>query len=110
MGLSRNKVAVPEGAAGTPPFWRRLKYASAEVFKKQTKRYTRQDTGEETENKVVLHDSPQACLQFCSMILYIQRGTRVSRPAAKTGSRPAVPPEAITDMAAEIFDILDTIK
>ena len=24
MGLSRNKVAVPEGAAGTPPFWRRL--------------------------------------------------------------------------------------
>ena len=21
-GLSRNKVAVPEGAAGTPPFWR----------------------------------------------------------------------------------------
>ena len=21
MGLSRNKVAVPEGAAGTPPFW-----------------------------------------------------------------------------------------
>ena len=25
MGLSRNKVAVPEGAAGTPPFWRILK-------------------------------------------------------------------------------------
>ena len=24
MGLSRNKVAVPEGAAGTPPFWREL--------------------------------------------------------------------------------------
>ena len=24
MGLSRNKVAVPEGAAGTPPFWRLL--------------------------------------------------------------------------------------
>ena len=24
LGLSRNKVAVPEGAAGTPPFWRRL--------------------------------------------------------------------------------------
>ena len=22
MGLSRNKVAVPEGAAGTPPFWK----------------------------------------------------------------------------------------
>ena len=22
MGLSRNKVAVPEGAAGTTPFWR----------------------------------------------------------------------------------------
>ena len=24
LGLSRNKVAVPEGAAGTPPFWRYL--------------------------------------------------------------------------------------
>ncbi len=24
LGLSRNKVAVPEGAAGTPPFWRVL--------------------------------------------------------------------------------------
>ena len=22
LGLSRNKVAVPEGVAGTPPFWR----------------------------------------------------------------------------------------
>ena len=22
IGLSRNKVAVPEGAAGTPPFWK----------------------------------------------------------------------------------------
>ena len=28
MGLSRNKVAVPEGAAGTPPFWRILKRGS----------------------------------------------------------------------------------
>ena len=26
--LSRNKVAVPEGAAGTPPFWR----GPSEVF------------------------------------------------------------------------------
>ena len=97
MGLSRNKVAVPEGAAGTPPFWRRLKHASAEVFKKQTTGYTRQDTRGRDKRKVVLHDSPPACLQFCSMILYIQRGTRVSGPAAKTGSRPAVPPEAIND-------------
>ena len=24
MGLSRNKVAVPEGVAGTPPFWSSL--------------------------------------------------------------------------------------
>ena len=24
MGLSRNKVAVPAGAAGTPPFWSAL--------------------------------------------------------------------------------------
>ncbi len=23
LGLSRNKVAVPEGVAGTPPFWSR---------------------------------------------------------------------------------------
>ena len=40
MGLSRNKVAVPEGAAGTPPFWRRCllvdlvdKYLSIHVNK-----------------------------------------------------------------------------
>ena len=26
MGLSRNKVAVPEGAAGTPPFWSSPRY------------------------------------------------------------------------------------
>jgi len=25
LGLSRNKVAVPEGAAGTPPFWKEHK-------------------------------------------------------------------------------------
>ena len=24
LGLSRNKVAVPEGVAGTPPFWNRV--------------------------------------------------------------------------------------
>ena len=70
--------------------------ASALRFSMNRQQGTRGKTqDEETENKVVLHDSPQACLQFCSMILYIQRGTRVSRPAAKTGSRPAVPPEAI---------------
>ena len=28
MGLSRNKVAVPEGAAGTPPFWIGLLFVS----------------------------------------------------------------------------------
>jgi hypothetical protein len=26
LGLSRNKVAVPEGAAGTPPFWSNPKF------------------------------------------------------------------------------------
>ena len=29
MGLSRNKVAVPEGAAGTPPFWKNGKRFTA---------------------------------------------------------------------------------
>ena len=96
MGLSRNKVAVPEGAAGTPPFWRRLKHASAEVFNTTDKTiHEARHRRKRQKEKVVLHESPQACLQFCSMILYIQRGTRVSRPAAKTGSRPAVPPEAM---------------
>jgi hypothetical protein len=27
LGLSRNKVAVPEGVAGTPPFWRYLLFS-----------------------------------------------------------------------------------
>ena len=40
------------------------------------------------------------------MNLYI--GIRVSRPAAKTGSRPAVPLK--TFWSIEIFDILDTEK
>ena len=26
MGLSRNKVAVPEGVAGTPPFWSEVRH------------------------------------------------------------------------------------
>ena len=40
-------------------------------------------------------------------ILYItDSGIRVSRPAAKTGSRPAVPHS--DDISEEIFDILDT--
>ena len=39
MGLSRNKVAVPEGAAGTPPFWR--KEAVAAEARPQRKRRSR---------------------------------------------------------------------
>ena len=31
MGLSRNKVAVPEGAAGTPPFWSVYPYFKTEA-------------------------------------------------------------------------------
>ena len=31
MGLSRNKVAVPEGAAGTPPFWSDAHVTRSEV-------------------------------------------------------------------------------
>ena len=35
MGLSRNKVAVPEGAAGTTPFWRvRFRSSSTEALAK----------------------------------------------------------------------------
>ena len=33
MGLSRNKVAVPEGAAGTSPFWSEKKKADARRLK-----------------------------------------------------------------------------
>ncbi len=31
LGLSRNKVAVPEGVAGTPPFWSSHQQMWAEV-------------------------------------------------------------------------------
>ena len=58
LGLSRNKVAVPEGAAGTPPFWRkqlgrrpRFKRNTLEPgagFTKQTKRQQRTKEKEET--------------------------------------------------------------
>ena len=41
MGLSRNKVAVPEGAAGTPPFWSvkivREKSRAVETLKSERK-------------------------------------------------------------------------
>ena len=37
MGLSRNKVAVPEGAAGTPPFWRILKGVPVAARRKPSK-------------------------------------------------------------------------
>ena len=32
-GLSRNKVAVPEGVAGTPPFWSAIRTIDAVEFK-----------------------------------------------------------------------------
>ena len=37
VGLSRNKVAVPEGAAGTPPFWSDNERYGAETIGKKTK-------------------------------------------------------------------------
>ena len=41
MGLSRNKVAVPEGAAGTPPFWRiRKEFLTQLGFKPSKSRNT----------------------------------------------------------------------
>ena len=42
MGLSRNKVAVPEGAAGTPPFW--------SVYPKISQMLTQMTTKRKTEN------------------------------------------------------------
>ena len=33
LGLSRNKVAVPEGVAGTPPFWSAIRTLDAVEFK-----------------------------------------------------------------------------
>ena len=42
MGLSRNKVAVPEGAAGTPPFW--------SVYPKTGQMLTQMTTKRKTEN------------------------------------------------------------
>jgi hypothetical protein len=35
LGLSRNKVAVPEGAAGTPPFWSNPSYKGDNFVTKQ---------------------------------------------------------------------------
>ena len=33
LGLSRNKVAVPEGVAGTPPFWSTVAIICDEIDK-----------------------------------------------------------------------------
>ena len=35
MGLSRNKVAVPEGAAGTPPFWSFISKVSCLILQRK---------------------------------------------------------------------------
>ena len=34
-GLSRNKVAVPEGAAGTPPFWSFISKVSCLILQRK---------------------------------------------------------------------------
>ena len=56
MGLSRNKVAVPEGAAGTPPFWSPVKgflhcwnTASNVLLSMKVYSITRQVAGEKDE-------------------------------------------------------------
>ena len=53
MGLSRNKVAVPEGAAGTPPFWRDANIVVfLPVLRKFVLRYKEKDEAESVTDKV----------------------------------------------------------
>ena len=52
MGLSRNKVAVPEGAAGTSPFWsekkKKLTESAAELGLRTMKVYFQLDSSTRT--------------------------------------------------------------
>ena len=60
MGLSRNKVAVPEGAAGTPPFWSRAlkqsKPRNIEVSKPRSIEKVVKDDGLMLSSLLVLTD------------------------------------------------------
>ena len=53
MGLSRNKVAVPEGAAGTPPFWRELQIEGFWYYGVRIDKIEK-DEAESTKDKVEL--------------------------------------------------------
>ena len=54
MGLSRNKVAVPEGAAGTPPFWRGPESLGFWVLLLFVSKKIEKDEAESTKDKVEL--------------------------------------------------------
>ena len=54
MGLSRNKVAVPEGAAGTPPFWREPKSKVSGTTGFVSNNIDEKDDAESNEDEVEL--------------------------------------------------------
>ena len=119
MGLSRNKVAVPEGAAGTPPFWsfaaRPKALAEGQVIKRtpfdecglrsiqQTKKRQHRTIGTRKGKQVSLKPCP-AILLYES--IYRNKGIQArSQNRFETGC-------STQDLLVyiEIFDILDTEK
>ena len=65
MGLSRNKVAVPEGAAGTPPFWKYELSGETDAilfFNKERRRFGVRD---QTDG---CHSNRRASLQTAVMV------------------------------------------
>ena len=101
MGLSRNKVAVPEGAAGTPPFWRGVLEEEILEDLENLESLENLDNLENLENleksdlrkrKEAARSCPPVCL-FCCHSLYSEKGdaevaspVRAGRPQLVTVS------------------------
>jgi hypothetical protein len=67
LGLSRNKVAVPEGAAGSPPFWSNPKKTKADAtamlpMKNEKIVVTRKSIVKNTRLEVRVNKQPKAVL------------------------------------------------
>ena len=73
MGLSRNKVAVPEGAAGTPPFWSGDSHSSIPASNSGQKKEERKTRIRKTRTDEGSSDTPSGFLYYGHLFsMYIE--------------------------------------
>ena len=81
MGLSRNKVAVPEGAAGTPPFWRDVFFVVFVIEDENTSFFV----FDEMQRKALFLWYPFSCTYLCLFFIRDAEGTTSPRLFAVCG-------------------------